>query len=59
MKQTNEQAKASHDIPPVNKSHQWTSLSHNKVITHTDDKSLNHEHVITQTNKHLTTMNMS
>lgn len=40
MKQTNEQGKASHDIPPVNKSHQWTSLSHDKVITHTDDKVL-------------------
>lgn len=40
MQQTNEQAKASHDILPVNKSHQWTSLSHDKVITHTDDRVL-------------------
>lgn len=40
MKQTNEQAITSHDIPPVNKSRQWTSLSHDEVITHTDDKVL-------------------
>lgn len=37
MKLTNEQAKASHDIPSVNKSHQWTSLSHEQVLTHTDE----------------------